>query len=112
MANFAPTVNARGSIYAHKGGIVLRSTYFVFLLYTRLMGDTVIDSWMPENEVDFEVEHRGERLNVPAIDMIATKVSATGRVSVSIGIRVSALLKRNCVYLLRQPGFDNLPNAG
>jgi len=30
MANFAPSVNARGLIYAHPEGIVKRSTYFVF----------------------------------------------------------------------------------
>ena len=34
MANFSPAVNTRGMIHTHKNGIVLRSTYYVFELYS------------------------------------------------------------------------------
>ena len=46
MANFSPAVNTRGMICTHQGGIVLRSTYYVFELYNR-MQDNYIDSWNP-----------------------------------------------------------------
>jgi alpha-N-arabinofuranosidase len=85
MANFAPTVNTRGAIFAHKDGIVLRSTYFVFDLFANRMGDIVIDSWMGESGVTFEAADRhGSTVAVPALDVVATKHSDSGAVSISI----------------------------
>lgn len=84
MANYAPTVNTRGAIYAHPDGIVLRSTYFVFDLYANRMGDTVIDSWL-DDSVTFEAPDRdGSPVTVPALDIVATRHSANGDVSLSI----------------------------
>lgn len=44
MANFAPVINTRGCIYTYQKGIVLRSTYYIFYLYTNYMGDLVRDA--------------------------------------------------------------------
>jgi alpha-N-arabinofuranosidase len=72
MANFAPTVNTRGAIYTHQEGIVLRSSYFVFELYVRHLGDIIVDSWLSENSV-FDVEKSGKTTSVPYVDAVATK---------------------------------------
>jgi alpha-N-arabinofuranosidase len=84
MANFAPTVNTRGAIYAHKDGIVLRSTYFVFELYTQLMGDAVLDSWISENSTFKAANEHGEMVQVPSLDIVATKSSDTNDLRISI----------------------------
>lgn len=83
MANFAPTVNTRGMIYTHEHGIVLRPTYFVFELYTKYMGDTVVDSWMPSNTA-FDVVDESGIQKVPEIDTVATVNSINQSLSVSI----------------------------
>jgi alpha-N-arabinofuranosidase len=87
MANFAPTVNTRGAIFTHQDGIVLRSTYFVFELYTRHLGDIILDSWLSETPV-FDVERAGKTTSVPYVDAIATKRSG------SEGLRI-ALVNRH-----------------
>jgi alpha-N-arabinofuranosidase len=68
MANFAPTVNTRGAVYTYPGGVVLRPTYFVFELY-RLLGDVVVDSWVPEAPTFGEIE---------ALDVVATTGAGGG----------------------------------
>lgn len=72
MANFAPTVNTRGAIFTHQDGIVLRSSYYVFELYIRHLGDIVVDSWLSENST-FDVEMAGKTTSVPHVDAVATK---------------------------------------
>ena len=84
MANFSPTVNTRGMIYVHDGGIVLRPTYHVYRMYTELMGDEVIDSWLPENVIRALPERNGEDVEVDMLDAAATRDSETGRVAVSL----------------------------
>jgi len=44
MAYFSPVVNTRGAIYADPDGIVLLPSCFVFELYTKYMGDSVVDT--------------------------------------------------------------------
>jgi alpha-L-arabinofuranosidase len=84
MANFAPTVNTRGAIFAHKGGIVLRPTYYVFDLFANKMGDQVIDSWLESNAF-FEAPNReGKSVAVPMLDVVATRHSGSERISISI----------------------------
>lgn len=84
MANYAPTVNTRGMIYVHENGIVLRSTYYVFELYSKYMGDVVIDGWL-QSHVEFEGENRqGDKMNIPALDVVATKHSSNNAVSIAI----------------------------
>jgi alpha-N-arabinofuranosidase len=74
MANFSPLVNTRGTIYSHTKGIVTRSTYHVFRLYTEIMGDNVVDWWV-ENPPTLEVTHQGNTVRIPAIDIAATRHS-------------------------------------
>ena len=41
MANFSPVVNTRGSIFVHDDGILKRTTYHVFWMYTNLLEPNV-----------------------------------------------------------------------
>ena len=43
MAGFAPVVNTRGCIYTYDGGVVLRSTYYVFELYVNYLGEEILE---------------------------------------------------------------------
>ncbi|GGF93877.1 alpha-L-arabinofuranosidase C-terminal domain-containing protein [Paenibacillus abyssi] len=72
MANFAPTVNTRGAVFTNPEGIVLRSTYHVFALYTQQLGDVVIDSWLGDNR-SFTVGEGDAAVQVPTLDIVATK---------------------------------------
>ena len=72
MANFSPAVNTRGCIYTYPGGIVLRSTYFVFRLYTGYLGDTVLDILSDETELMDVTGKDGRRTQVPALDLLPT----------------------------------------
>ena len=75
MANFAPIVNTRGCIYTDQNGIVLRSTYHVFDLYVNYLGDIVLDLWNETTQF-LSVRHKnGEKLDVEAVDLLATKFS-------------------------------------
>ena len=74
MANFSPVVNTRGCIYSHRDGIVLRSTYFVFELFTRIMGDTVLDLWSPDLPERMDVTAKDGRKTTSAVlDLCAAK---------------------------------------
>ena len=84
MANYAPVVNTRGVVYVHDSGIVKRPTYHVFRMYTHLMGDEVIDSWMPENAVEAKSTKHGEARSVEMVDALATRHGDTGRLAVSL----------------------------
>jgi alpha-N-arabinofuranosidase len=70
MANFSPTVNTRGVLYAHPAGVVLRSTYHVFRLYADVAGATVVDSWCPDSG-SFDVTDAGTTAAVPNLDVVA-----------------------------------------
>lgn len=83
MANFAPVVNTRGCIFTHSEGIVLRSTYFVFELYTKYMGDIVVDSWLGSNEY-FSVLKSDNETNVPAIDAVVTRTEKDGNFQIAL----------------------------
>jgi alpha-N-arabinofuranosidase len=69
MANFAPVVNTRGAIFTHEDGIVLRSTYYVFHMYTNLLGGTVVDSWSESSD--------------EMIDLVATRDSVSGAITIA-----------------------------
>lgn len=42
IACFSPIVNTRGAIFVHKNGIVKRSTFYTFYMYTNLLEDYVV----------------------------------------------------------------------
>jgi len=84
MANFAPVVNTRGAIYTYENGIVLRPTYYVFWMYTKLLGDEVIDLYtidMPSAEMK---DKSGKPVNVSLIDTVATRFSESKDVVISL----------------------------
>ena len=70
MANFSPAVNTRGMIYTHQGGIVLRSTYYVFELYNR-MQNNYIDTWNPGEEDEM-------------LDLAVTADDTSSKISISV----------------------------
>ncbi|TCN21201.1 alpha-L-arabinofuranosidase C-terminal domain-containing protein [Mesobacillus foraminis] len=83
MANFSPTVNTRGAIFTHPEGIVLRPTYFVYELYTRYLGDIIIDSWMSEDS-NFLLEKANKTTRIPFLDAIATKRSGSENLRIAL----------------------------
>jgi alpha-N-arabinofuranosidase len=83
MANFSPMVNTRGAIYAHRDGIVTRSTYEVFRLYGDMMGDEVVDWWV-EDPPMLDLTHEGRSVPVPAVDVSATRHSRGGALAISL----------------------------
>lgn len=84
MANYAPAVNTRGLIFVDNRGIVKRTTYHVFWMYTHLMGDQVIDCWSPENVVKEKTTREGEPRKVGMLDALATLCRRTGRIAISL----------------------------
>ena len=71
MACFSPIVNTRGAIFTHKDGIVLRSTYFVFELYTALLKDTVLDIWTKDVPTITGMDGRHKK-TVDKVDTVVT----------------------------------------
>ena len=72
MANFAPVVNTRGCIFTYPEGLVLRSTYHVFDLYTNLLGRVVLDSWAEEEPTGSFPTRQGGRCEIPLLDVLVT----------------------------------------
>lgn len=84
MANFAPVVNTRGAIFTHKGGIVKRTTYYVFDLYVNYLGDTVIDAWEGSKEYFIVTDKDGNEVEVDVLDILATFKPETGEIAVAV----------------------------
>ena len=84
MANFSPVVNTRGAIYVHDAGIVRRTTYYVFQMYTHMMGDQVIDLWLPDAAPRVLTTKHGEKRTVDMIDAVATRDTVTGDVALAL----------------------------
>ena len=74
MANFSPAVNTRGCIFTHPGGVVLRSTYYVFLLYVNHLGDTVLDNQTTDAGTLDVTGKAGNRETVPELDVLPTRM--------------------------------------
>ena len=72
MACFSPVVNTRGAIHVHKDGIVLRPSYFVFALYTKLMKDAVLNTWN-EDMPTITGTLNGNVRTVDTLDVVVTK---------------------------------------
>ena len=66
MACFSPVVNTRGAVFVHDKGIVKRTTYHVFWMYTHLLQPNVVPV-----SVDCGNLSDGWRV-VPAVDAILT----------------------------------------
>ena len=83
MANFAPVVNTRGCIYTWEGGIVLRSTYYVFDLYVNRLGDVVLDTWTEKEPVKKLRGAAGKLQDVRMLDVVATAFSDSEQICVA-----------------------------
>ena len=98
MANFSPAVNTRGAIFVHPKGIVKRTSYHVFWMYTHLLEPNMVPA-----EVDCGLLTDGTA-TVPVIDAALT-VSDDGKRRVlavvnkhpekAVSVDVSALLPGN-----------------
>ena len=84
MANFAPVVNTRGAIYTYDKGIVLRPTYYVFELYTRFLGEEILDCYTTEAPEMERKDRFGNVQVIPQADVIATKNPGTDRIAVAM----------------------------
>lgn len=84
MANFAPVINTRGALFIHPEGVVKRTTYHVFALYTQLMGDTIIDTWSPDIPFYEVCDKAGDIVSVDSLDMVAAIDSKTGMLTMSV----------------------------
>ena len=73
MANFSPTVNTRGLIYAYPEGIVLRGPYHVFDLFINQMGETVVDLWNQATSKIQVTNKAGNLVDVTQLDIVATR---------------------------------------
>ena len=78
MANYSPVVNMRGLVYTYKEGIVKRSTYYVFELYTHYLFDQVLDLY-----AEGENAMNAEGARIEQVDCVATRDSRTGAIGVS-----------------------------
>ncbi len=84
MANYAPTVNTRGLLFTHEKGIVRRTTYYVFELYTRLMGEEILDSYSSQAPLLTAHDRFGKACTVEQIDIVATRRKTDGSLAVSL----------------------------
>ena len=66
MANFSPVVNTRGAVFVHDKGIVKRTSYHVFWMYTHLLEANV-----PPVKVDCGTLSDG-KASVPVLDAVLT----------------------------------------
>ena len=72
MANFAPVINTRGCIFTYPEGIVKRSTYHVFDLYTNELGDIILDDYKAEGERGTFRNREGQMVETDLIDTVTT----------------------------------------
>ena len=72
MANFSPAVNTRGAIFAHPKGIVKRTSYHVFWMYTHLLEPNVVPVSLDCGELS------DGKAKVPVLDAALT-ISDDGR---------------------------------
>jgi alpha-L-arabinofuranosidase len=84
MTNMSPLVNARGPIYAHPGGIVLRPTYHVCELYAAQLAREVLDTRPLVPGFDVPGGPAGGTVTLPRGDALVTADRATGEVAVSL----------------------------
>lgn len=69
FANFSPVVNGRGAIYAHKEGIVTRSTYGAFKLYSEYMHGDSLSTWSRgAADIDVAAAVAGERVALAIVN--------------------------------------------
>ena len=83
MANFSPVVNTVGAIFTHAEGIVLRSSYHVFDLFTNHTFEEIVHSALSTPSFEVEAEDGGST-RVQHLDAVVTQDPATGNVGISL----------------------------
>ncbi|SEQ30214.1 alpha-L-arabinofuranosidase C-terminal domain-containing protein [Microlunatus flavus] len=76
MANVAPTVNTRGPLFVHPGGVVRRTTFHVLALYAQALGERVLESTAAGADLEGGA--------VPVVDHLATLHDDGRRVTVAL----------------------------
>ncbi|GAB3745011.1 alpha-L-arabinofuranosidase C-terminal domain-containing protein [Microlunatus parietis] len=76
MANIAPSINTRGPLFVHADGVVRRTTFHVFALYAKLLGERVLHS------VGSGAQLAGAE--VPVVDQLATIDAAGTKISLAL----------------------------
>jgi len=66
MANMSPVVNTRGSLFAHKGGIVRRTTFHVLKMYADLLAPFVVDAQVESDSLTHQDS------TFPVVDAVIT----------------------------------------
>lgn len=122
MANFAPILNTRGCIYSYDGGIVRRSTYYVFELFAKHMTGSAVDVWADGESKTMEVRAKnGRTQSVAVIDVAAA--SHDGKLSVSLvnkhptqsksgTLRVPGVRGRAVMYTVNGGSADSYNDVG
>ena len=123
MANFAPILNTRGCIYSYRDGIVLRGTYYVFMLFTEFMNGEAVDVWGDGEPELMEVTSKSSRrVSVRTVDIAAAR-TADGGVSVSlvnkhptdektVTLRLPGVFGRAVMYTLNGDSVDSYNDVG
>lgn len=83
MANFAPAVNTRGVLYVHPDGLVKRTTYHVFEMFTQSMREMVVDAYL-SGENEFSVRSGAAEVPVETVDAVATRRSDGSELAISL----------------------------
>jgi alpha-N-arabinofuranosidase len=83
LTNMSPLVNARGPIFTHERGVVLRPTYHVCELYTSLLAAEVLDSYARVPTFVADVPGRGPT-ELSRGDMLVTVDRASGTLAASV----------------------------
>lgn len=108
MANYAPVVNTRGSIFTYQDGIVLRGPYHVFDLYANRMGDVVLDAWSEETAVCAVRAKDGSTVEIEALDILVTAFSDRPGLAVSIVNKDPVRAHEVCLHPLK-PEENGVP---
>lgn len=110
FANFSPVVNGRGAIYAYKDGVVTRSTYGVFKLYSEYMHGDSLGTWIRgTNDVDVSATMTEDRI---ALAIVNKNAAANSDVMIDLPIDVADVF----MYVLNGTDVDSYndvdhPNA-
>ncbi len=78
LAAFAPVVNVRGAIFVHPAGIVKRTTYHVFWMYSRLLEKYAV----PFEAACGELSAGGK--SVPVLDAVLTESEDGSRKALAV----------------------------
>jgi alpha-N-arabinofuranosidase len=83
MTNLSPVVNARGPIFTHEGGLVLRSTYHVCDLYANHTYPEVMDAFCDSPPL-VVADPKGNPVSIPTCDAVITLDRESGKIAAAL----------------------------